>query len=272
MSKQIPTYCIANDGDPLLKLHRRRGPEFCHRRSTKHGHCALHQWPAHHGLLNRPTALHWLHQDRLRKFHQLSNHPGLLYGNWFQRGNHGDGLRIDLHSGLRHFRYLGIGITAYLGIRSRQRFPVPRVFCPCKLWLSLSRSIQTDDRRQVNTKRLIPVRAIILMTFVAMLLGLVNIGSSTAFNALTSLALIGHYTSYLLPIALLVVRRFGTKEIPFGPFTLGKWGLPINLFTIAYSGLLIVTMVFPPYQPLTAENMNYSSLIFGSVLLSSFVL
>ena len=110
------------------------------------------------------------------------------------------------------------------------------------------------------------------MTFVAMLLGLVNIGSSTAFNALTSLALIGHYTSYLMPITLLVVRRFGAKEIPFGPFTLGKWGLPINLFAIAYSGLLVVIMVFPPYQPLTAENMNYSSLIFGSVLLTSFIL
>jgi len=121
----------------------------------------------------------------------------------------------------------------------------------------------------VNPHHMIPVRAILLITIVAMLLGLVNIGSSTAFNALTSLALIGSYASYLLPISLLVVRRFGAKEIPWGPFTLGRWGLPINLFGIAYSVLLIVFMVFPPYQPVDAMNMNYSSVIFTAVMLVS---
>lgn len=110
------------------------------------------------------------------------------------------------------------------------------------------------------------------MTTIAMLLGLVNIGSSTAFNAMTTLALIGHYASYLLPITLLVVRRFGQKHIPFGPFKLGRFGLPINLFSIFYSVLLIVFMVFPPYQPVTVENMNYSSVIFGAVLLLSLIL
>ena len=119
---------------------------------------------------------------------------------------------------------------------------------------------------------MIPIRAMIFVVVVAAILGLVNIGSDTAFNALLSLALIGHYTSYLLPITLLVMRRFSTKEIPWGPFTLGRWGLPINLFSIVYSVLLIIFMVFPPYQPVNAENMNYASLIFGSVLLASLVL
>ena len=119
---------------------------------------------------------------------------------------------------------------------------------------------------------MIPIRAITLITLTAGLLGLVNIGSPTAFNALTSLALIGHYTSYLLPITLLVLRRFGKKEIPWGPWTLGRWGLPINLVSMAYSILLIVFMVFPPYQPVRAENMNYASVIFGAAILVSTVL
>ena len=119
---------------------------------------------------------------------------------------------------------------------------------------------------------MIPVRAIVLVTVVAFLLGLVNIGSSTAFNAMTSLSLIGHYSSYLLPMALLVIRRFGQKEIPWGPWTLGRWGLPTNLFAITYSVLLIVFMVFPPYKPVDAQNMNYSSLIFGAAMLASVVL
>lgn len=117
-----------------------------------------------------------------------------------------------------------------------------------------------------------PVRAIILVATCACLLGLVNIASNVAFNALTSVALVGHYTSYLLPMILLVVRRFGKSEIPWGPWTLGRWGLPINLAAISYSVVLIVFMLFPPYQPVNAQNMNYASLIFGAVMLLSVAL
>lgn len=117
-----------------------------------------------------------------------------------------------------------------------------------------------------------PVRAIILVYLVASLLGLVHIGSDAAFNALTSLSLVGHYASYLLPITLVALRRFGKREIPWGPWTLGSWGLPINLFAMLYSLILIIFMVFPPFQPVTVENMNYASLMFGSVMLLSIAL
>lgn len=125
---------------------------------------------------------------------------------------------------------------------------------------------------QVSKYYRIPVRSIMLITFTACLLGLVNIGSSTAFNAFTSLALIGHYTSYLLPISLLVIRRFGTKEIPWGPWTLGRWGLWINIISIVYSVILIVFAVFPPFQPVTAKNMNYAGVIFGVAILVSAIM
>ena len=110
------------------------------------------------------------------------------------------------------------------------------------------------------------------MAIAALLLGLINIGSSTAFNAMTSMALIGHYTSYLMPIGLLLIRRLGNKHVPWGPFRLGRWGLLVNLFSVFYSALLIVFMVFPPYQPVTARNMNYASAVFGFVMLLSFIL
>ncbi|KAL8789736.1 MAG: hypothetical protein Q9213_000987 [Squamulea squamosa] len=118
----------------------------------------------------------------------------------------------------------------------------------------------------------IPVRSIILVTMIASLLGLINIGSSTAFNAFTSLALIGHYTPYLLPITLMVIRRFGAKEIPWGPWTLGKWGLPVNIVSMVYSIMLIVFAVFPPFQPVTAKSMNYAGVIFGAIMILSTVM
>lgn len=89
---------------------------------------------------------------------------------------------------------------------------------------------------------------------------------------MTSLSLIGHYTSYVLPIFLLIIRRFDKKEIPWGPWTLGKWGLFINLISAIFSLVLIVFMLFPPYQPVNVENMNYAGLIFGAVLIMSTVL
>lgn len=125
---------------------------------------------------------------------------------------------------------------------------------------------------QVSKHYKIPVRALILNTVIGCLLGLVNIGSSTAFDAMTSLSLIGHYTSYALPICLLMIRRFDKKDIPWGPWTLGKWGLSINIFSVVFSIVLIVFMVFPPYQPVSVKNMNYAGLIFGAVLILSAVL
>ena len=71
---------------------------------------------------------------------------------------------------------------------------------------------------------------------------------------------------------LLTIRRFGNIEIPWGPWTLGRWGLPVNLVAISYSVVLIAFMAFPPYQPVSAQNMNYASLIFGGVLLLSVAL
>ena len=122
---------------------------------------------------------------------------------------------------------------------------------------------------QVSKHYMTPIRAIILVATCAGILGLLNIFSVVAFNALTSVALVGHYTSYLLPITLLVIRRFGKSEIPLGPWTLGRWGLPINLAAMMYSIVLIVFMAFPPYQPVNAQNMNYASLVFGAVMLLS---
>ena len=114
---------------------------------------------------------------------------------------------------------------------------------------------------------MIPVRALVLVAVVAALLGLINIGSMTAFQAFLSLALICHYTSYFLAISLLVFRRFDKKDLPFGPWTLGRWGLAINCLALAYIVIITIFMVFPPYQPVSWNQMNYAGPIFGIVLL-----
>ncbi|KAL4925282.1 putative GABA permease [Aspergillus undulatus] len=126
---------------------------------------------------------------------------------------------------------------------------------------------------KVDNKTGIPSRPILATGAVLFLLGLVNIGSTTAFNAIISLAVLGLHVSYLVPVALMLWCRLSTANVAFtyGPWKLGRFGIPINIVSVVYLSYTSIFMVFPPYQPVTAENMNYASLIFGAVLVFSWI-
>jgi amino acid transporter len=104
------------------------------------------------------------------------------------------------------------------------------------------------------------------------LLSLINIGSTTAFNALLSLATIGFYFSYGIPILMFFIRRFSTaRPIEFGPWTLGKLGIPVNMLAMAFCLFLVIFLPFPTVLPVTAQNMNYASVVFAGVILFSLI-
>lgn len=121
----------------------------------------------------------------------------------------------------------------------------------------------------VHSTRALPIRAIVLTTVFLLLIGLINIGSTAAFYAITGLATVALYTSYLIPVVLLVMRRLKGQEIPFGPWHLGRYGLAINLFSIVYSAFISIWMFFPAFIPVTAVNMNYTSVVYGGTFICS---
>ncbi|KAG7431995.1 putative amino-acid permease [Fusarium oxysporum f. sp. raphani] len=125
---------------------------------------------------------------------------------------------------------------------------------------------------KVEKKRGIPTVAILVTLVILILLGLINIGSTTAFNAILSLAVVGLQISYLVPILLLIWRRFKTPEsLAWGPFRLGKAGLFVNIIATLYLVFTSVFSLFPPYQPVTPQNMNYASLVLGATLIFGLV-
>lgn len=113
-----------------------------------------------------------------------------------------------------------------------------------------------------------PTNAVIAITVSVSLLSLINIGSTTAFNALISLTTLGFYFSYAIPILMFAIRRFSSSNpITFGPWSLGKLGLLSNILAIAFCIFLIIFLPFPSELPVTGQNMNYASPVFGAVML-----
>jgi len=78
-------------------------------------------------------------------------------------------------------------------------------------------------------------------------------------------------TSYSIPIVLMIVKRLRHEKIEFGPWALGRWGLPINVFAAGYILFTVVFTFFPPSVPVTKESMNYSCVVYGGVVVAGLV-
>jgi amino acid transporter len=115
----------------------------------------------------------------------------------------------------------------------------------------------------IDEKINVPSRMIVIITALEMVLGFIYLGSTTAFNAVLSMAVLGVYGSYLVPIVYMVFYgRDGTHA--FGAFKLGrKTGITLNIIAIIWLTVAMVFSTFPSYQPVTPENMNYSVVVMG---------
>lgn len=117
----------------------------------------------------------------------------------------------------------------------------------------------------------LPRNAVVLTLTFAALLSLIIIGSSTAFNVFLSFGNAGIMTSYVVVIATIIYRRFNGNSFPDTKFSLGWMGLPINLVALGYLCVALVFVFFPATPDPTPASMNWASLMFGSVLIISFV-
>jgi choline transport protein len=99
-----------------------------------------------------------------------------------------------------------------------------------------------------------------------MLLGLINIGSSVAFNAIVSLVVAAYFGSYMIPLSIVIYKRITHVPLQMGPWNLGKWGLAINLFSMLWLILTWLFSFFPIGLPVTPENMNWSSVLWGALM------
>jgi amino acid transporter len=129
----------------------------------------------------------------------------------------------------------------------------------------------SDFFAHVSPKSKIPVNAITATTVITILLSLINIGSTAAFNAIASLTVASLFMSYLLCIGCFIMRRLREERMPPTRFSLGKFGLPINILSFAYLFFAIVFSFFPTTATVEPATMNWSILVFGAVVIFAIV-
>lgn len=116
----------------------------------------------------------------------------------------------------------------------------------------------------------VPFNALLLVTVVQMLLGLINLGSSSAFTAFVSVGVIALAVSYAMPIALSVLHR--RREVGNA-----RWRLPdvvgyaVNGVALAWIAFELVLFSMPTVLPVTAISMNYAIVVLAGFLALSAV-
>jgi amino acid transporter len=101
---------------------------------------------------------------------------------------------------------------------------------------------------RVSGRRKVPIVPALITGLLAIVLLAINVGNQSAFAALTSIAIIMFYLAYLgVTIPMLIRRLRGTwPKKDWGPyFSLGRWGLLVNILAVAYGALVAINIAWP---------------------------
>ncbi|CAD6959845.1 unnamed protein product [Tilletia laevis] len=137
----------------------------------------------------------------------------------------------------------------------------------------------------------VPWTALSLTTALVIIFGFVYLGSSSALNAILSSSVVTLEVSYAIPAALLLIRGRGvldadldealTTDSDVGAvlakersqrgrkrrhFNLGPFGYAVNFGAVIFCVVTIVFFLLPPEVPVTASNMNYTSVVVALVM------
>ncbi|KAJ7676520.1 choline transport protein [Mycena polygramma] len=114
-----------------------------------------------------------------------------------------------------------------------------------------------------------PVPATLLCAILATAFGAIQLGSTTAFTDLSGSFVILSTTSYAM--AILPHLLSGRKNVPQGPFWMGRAGVVVNTISVLLIVFMNIIFCLPYALPVTVEAMNYNSVILvGCIALTSF--
>ena len=132
-----------------------------------------------------------------------------------------------------------------------------------RVWWAFSRTGALPFKHwqgHISERLTVPVNAIIVVTVLQLLIGLLILGPSTILYGLTGAAAICFFISYIIPIVCFLIR--GRSDLPKERyFNLGRFGPIINVIAVGWASMVSVFLCFPVYLPVTALTMNYASAV-----------
>ncbi|XP_021753962.1 amino-acid permease BAT1-like [Chenopodium quinoa] len=111
----------------------------------------------------------------------------------------------------------------------------------------------------------VPINAVWMSTFISFCMALTSLGSLVAFEAMVSIATIGLYIAYALPIFFRVTLA-RNSFIP-GPFNLGRYGILVGWIAVLWVITISVLFSLPVAYPIDTENLNYTPVAVGGLLI-----
>ena len=107
---------------------------------------------------------------------------------------------------------------------------------------------------KVNPRTGTPTNSIWLCVALSIILASPALVSTTAYFAVTSIAVIGLYIAYVIPVFL---RRVNPDFTP-GPWNLGRWSALIGWVAVAWVIIICILFVLPPVAPVDVSTFNYA--------------
>ncbi|KAL8850881.1 MAG: hypothetical protein Q9221_004194 [Calogaya cf. arnoldii] len=119
--------------------------------------------------------------------------------------------------------------------------------------------------RRVRPNWNIPLNALWVSFGFGIIIALINLGSSVALNAIVSLTISALISSYIVSIGCLVSKRLRGEPLPHSRFSLGKYGLAINIIALFFLTPFFIFCFFPITTPVDGETMNWAIAMFGGI-------
>lgn len=86
-----------------------------------------------------------------------------------------------------------------------------------------------------------------------------------AFEAMVSIATIGLYIAYAIPIFLRVT--LARRSFKAGPFNLGNYGVVVGWTAVLWVAFISVLFSLPVAYPVTRETLNYTPVAVGGLFI-----
>jgi amino acid permease (GABA permease) len=118
---------------------------------------------------------------------------------------------------------------------------------------------------RINKRTRTPTNSIWFAAVAAFILGLPYLWNPTAYFAVTSIAVIGLYIAYGIPILL---RLLAGEKFQRGPWHLRQWSRPVGIIAVIWIVFISILFVLPQYAPGNdLLTFNYAPVAVGAVVI-----